>query len=197
LKLRGLYGKILFMSYRQAMEKAWEGVRALAGEGRSSVKFLSDIYSIDATKKRVAFAADNAAVKDYVAIILLHYLARKLAFGKLPELSGEWVGFNELEGGEGYYPAFKKRTIDPVIRKYGADPEALLAAAGRMNAKRAELGDVGIIIYPFDEVAILIKMSKADEEFPSDASILFDKNISGIFCMEDVVVLTELAVHKL
>ncbi|MCX5678146.1 MAG: DUF3786 domain-containing protein [Candidatus Omnitrophica bacterium] len=179
------------------MEKAWEGVRALTSKERFSIKFLSDVYEIHITEKRVTFTPGNVVAKDYVTIILLHYLARKLAFGKLPELSGEWVDFNELEGGEGYYPAFKKRTIDPIIKKYGADPEALLAAAGRMNAKRVELGDVSVIIYPFDEAAILIKMSKADEEFPSDASILFDKNISGILCTEDIVVLTELIVHKL
>jgi len=40
-------------------------------------------------------------------------------------------------------------------------------------------------------------MSKADEEFGPDANILFDKNISGIFCTEDIVVLTELIVHLL
>lgn len=185
------------MSYQRAMEKAWTDVRALTKEERFSVKFLSDIYDVRIIERSVTLAGGNAAAKDYVAIILLHYLARKLALGKLPELSGEWIDFNELEGGEGYYPAFKKRVIDPIIRKYGADPDALLTAAGRMDAKRAERGDVSVIIYPLDRVAMLIKMSRADEEFAADAGILFDRNISGIFRTEDIVVLTELIVHKL
>ena len=66
-----------------------------------------------------------------------------------------------------------------------------------MPAKRADLGDVSIVVYPFKEVGILVKMSRADEEFGPDANILFDKNISGIFCTEDIVVLTEILVHLL
>lgn len=197
MQISGLYGKISFMSYRQAVEKAWKDVSALTNEDRFSVKFLSNVHDINMIEKRATLAVSNVTAKDHVTIILLHYLARKLAFGKLPELSGEWIDFNELEGGESYYPAFKKRTIGPIIKKYGADPGALLTAAERMNAKRADRGDVSIIIYPFDEVAILIKMSKADEEFAPDASILFDKNTSGIFCTEDIVVITELIVHQL
>jgi len=185
------------MGYAQAVEKAWRDVRALTSEKRLSVKFLSDTYDIDLSSGLVLLTPDNSGAKDYVTIILLHYLARRLAPGRSRKLSGEWMDFKELEGGEGYYPTFKKRTIDPIVKKYGANPEAILAASGRMNAKKADLGDVSMIIYPFDEVAILIKMSRADEEFGPDASILFDKNISGIFCTEDVVVLTEMIVHQL
>lgn len=185
------------VSYQRAVEEAWKDVLARTTEGHIRVKFLSDIYNIDLTEKRVVSAPGNTAAKDHVTIILLHYLAAKLAAGKLPELSGEWIDFNELEGGEGYYPAFKKRTIDPIIRKYGTDPDALSAAAGRMGAKQAKLGDVSVIIHPLEQVAILVKMSRADEEFAADANILFDSNISRIFRTEDIVVLTESIVHKL
>ena len=54
---------------------------------------------------------------------------------------------------------------------------------------------MGIIIHPIQEVSILITISKADEEFGPDANILFDKNISDIFCTEDIVVLTEMVAH--
>lgn len=185
------------MSYTQALEKAWKAVAALTKERRFSVKFLSDTYDVDLESNRVISASCKGCAKDHVTIIVLHYLARKLKLGKLPELSGEWIDFNQLEGGEGYYPTFRKRTIDCIVQKYGADPEALLTAARRMNARKAELGDVSIIIYPFDEVGILVKMSKADEEFAPDANILFDRNISGIFCTEDIVVITEMIVHQI
>lgn len=185
------------MSYALAVDRAWKDLAVIAKERRFSVGMLSDIYDIDLDTKLIISASCNVPAKDYIAILLLHYLAQKLTFGKLPELSGEWIDFNQIEGGEGYYPAFRKRTIEHVISKYGSDPDRLLKAIERMPAKRADLGDVSIVVYPFKEVSILVKMSMADEEFGPDANILFDKNISGIFCMEDIVVMTELIVHQL
>ena len=185
------------MSYALAVEKAWKGLATIAKEKRFSVALLSDTYDIDLDAKLVMSASCNVPAKDYVTILLLHYLAQKLALGKLPEPSGEWIDFNQLEGGEGYYPTFRKRTIEHVISKYGSDPDRLLGVLERMPAKKAELGDVSITIYPFKEVAILIKMSKADEEFGPDANILFDRNISRIFCTEDIVVITEMIIHQL
>ncbi len=97
----------------------------------------------------------------------------------------------------GYYPAFKKRTIDQIVRKYGSNPDALLKLGERFPIEKVDIGDVSVIIYTFEEVPILVTMSRADEEFDADANIVFDRNISKIFCMEDVVVLTEAVVHLL
>ena len=160
------------MGYTQAVEKAWKDVAAIAKEERFSVTFLSDTYDIDLGSKLILSESCNVPAKDHLVIILLHYLARKLISGKLAEPSGEWIDFNQLEGGEGYYPTFKKRTIDHVINKYGSDPEALLKVVDRMPANRVSLGDVSIVVYPFKEAGILVKMSKADEEFGPDANII-------------------------
>jgi len=185
------------MSYVQALDKAWNEVAALTAEKRFSIKLLSDIYEIDLDRKIAMSSSCNAPAKDHTTIILLHYLAQKLTFKTLPEPAGEWIDFNQLVGGEGYYPTFKKRTIDHVVKKYGRNPEDLLRVTQRMPAKVANFGDVSVIIYPFVEVGILIKISKGDSEFGPDASILYDRNIARIFCTEDVVVLTEIIVHQL
>lgn len=184
------------MSYAAAIEKAWADV-SQSSQKTFSIKLLSDTYEIDIVRKQVLSASCNVPAKDYVTIILLHYLAQKLALKTLPAPAGEWIDFNQLEGGEAYYPTFRKRTIDRVIKKYGQKPEELLKAAQRFQSKKGPVGDVSVIIYPFEEVGILMKMSKADEEFGPDANILFDKNISKIFCTEDIVVLTEILVHQL
>ena len=185
------------MSYAPALEKAWKDISDLTKEKTLSAKLLSDTYDIDVEKKSVMSASCNVPAKDYTTIVLLHYLARKLAGQSLAEPSGEWIDFNQLEGGEAYFPAFKKRTIDRVIKKYGQSPDELLKVAGRMPAKAAKFGDVGVVIYPFEEIGILITMSKADEEFGPDANILFDHNIAKILCTEDIVVLTEIVVSQL
>jgi hypothetical protein len=186
------------MSYQQALEKAWNAVSGLSHDSNTAaVKLLADTYTIDLKARAIFSDSCNVPAKEYVSILLLHYLKRTKEAGNLPPLTGEWIDFNEIEGGEGYYAAFRKRTIDRILKKYGSEPVAIKRTLDRLPGELSDKGDVSIIIHPFNEIAILITLSKADDEFGPDANILFDKNISGIFCTEDIVVLTEMVVHSL
>jgi hypothetical protein len=175
------------MSYDVAIGKAWEDLLKLNPSGNISVKFLADEYRIDFKDKKVMSLACNVAAKDFTAILILHYLAHKLK--KLPMLSGEWVSFKELSNVEGYYPAFRNRAIEPIIRKYGKAPDGLLTALERLPGKRIDQGDIGIVLEAFEGVPIMIVLWKGDEEFSPDANLLFDKSVTKIFCTEDIVVL--------
>ena len=185
------------MSYAQALEKAWLDLSGLTKDDRLPVNMLSGTYTIEPGNKKVTAPQGMPPAKDYIVILLLHYLIKKLQLKTLPKAGAEWIDFRSIDGGEAYYPTFKKRTIDHILKKYGSRPEALLNITGKMPARKATIGDTGIIVDVFEEVPILITMSKSDEEFGPDANILFDKNISKVFCTEDIVVLTEIVTHKL
>ena len=186
------------MGYAQALEKAWSDLAGLTADNNFSIKFLSDTYYIDLAKRQALSDSCNIPSKEHISIITLHYLIRKLkATTGMPQPVSDWIDFNHLEGGEVYFTAFKNRTIDHIIKKFGSTPELLLKSAERFPSKVGSVGDTSVIIYPFDEVPILITMWKGDDEFGPDANILYDRSISGIFCMEDIVVLTEIVVHQL
>ncbi len=185
------------MGYEQALEKAWAEISGLAPEKQLSLKFLNDNYSINTEARSVLSESCNVPAKTYLSILLLHYLIRKFRPKGPVKPTGEWIDFNQLEGGEEYYPTFKKRTISHLLRKYGKAPEAILKVSERLPVKTADKGDVGIVVYPFVDVPILITMWKADDEFGPDANILFDRTIADVFCTEDIVVLTETIVHSL
>ena len=174
------------MGYDAALSKAWLELENLV-EDKNTVRFLSDEYTVDLKNKRVLSLACNAPVKDYMSILILHYLKQRLT--GLPSINGEWISFKQLEGGQGYYSAFKKRVIDPIMRKYGSHPEALLDLIERFRAKRIQLADYSIILDIFDGVPVLITMWRGDEEFGPQVNILFDKGIKDIFCTEDVAIL--------
>ena len=177
---------------------AWEALSETQSKEKVfRIGLLSDNYTIDVDKSTVLSDSRNVPAKEYVSLILLHYLAAKLRLKTLPPQTGTWIDFKELEGGEGYYPAFKKRTITCVLKKYGSNPGSIKDVLRRMPGEESDKGDAGIVINPFKEISILITLSKADEEFGADANILFDQNISDIFCMEDIVVLTEMVVHAI
>lgn len=185
------------MSYAQALEKAWSDLAGVAADRNIDVKFLSDTYSVDLAKKQVLSNSCNIPAKDHISIISLHYLFRKIKSKELPGLTGEWIDFNQVEGGEIYFPTFKKRTIDHIIKKFGTDPGLLVKSAERFPSKKGDTGDVSVIIYPFAEIPILVTAWKSDDEFGPDANILYDKSIKDILCTEDIVVLTEIVVHQL
>jgi hypothetical protein len=185
------------MGYDQALERAWNEIAALSGKKKFSLKFLADEYEIDYEQKRILSLSCNVPAKEFLSIILLHYLIQKQKSGVLPQPGGDWVDFRQIEGGDAYYPAFQKRVIGTLLRKFAARPDALWEVIERLPAKKAQVGDRGVVIEAFPEVPVLVTLWKADEEFKAEANLLFDRNIRGIFCTEDIVVLAELVVRAL
>ncbi|MDD5255007.1 MAG: DUF3786 domain-containing protein [Candidatus Omnitrophica bacterium] len=174
------------MSYQPAIAKAWDSLSDAGARGKLEVAFLGDAYEVDPGKRSVFSLACNVPAKDYVLILLLHYLA---AFTKGPVApQGAWVSFKEL-GGESYYPAFRKRAIEPIIRKYGSNPSGLLESAGRLKGSSLPGADAGVVIEALSGVPVLINLWKGDEEFGPEANMLFDRSIGEIFCTEDIAVL--------
>ncbi len=183
------------MSYAAALDKSWKELEGLKAGDSFSVKFLADEYSVDCKARKVISLSCNICAKDHAAILVLHYLASKIK--GLPAPSKEWLSFKELAGGEQYYPAFRKRAIEPIIRKYGNNPLGILEVLDRLPAKKINEQDVAIVLDAFEGVPVLVKLFRADEEFGPDANVLFDSSISKIFCTEDIVVLAGLVASSL
>ncbi|TRZ48906.1 DUF3786 domain-containing protein [bacterium] len=182
------------MSYEVALNKAWDELAQLGPGKDSSVRFLSDGYKIDLDKRRVISLSCNIPAKDYAAILILHYFINRLR--GLPQLSSEWISFKELEAGEIYYPAFRKRAIEPLVRKYGKNPEGIWQVLERLAAQKVKAGDVGIDLEIFPGVPALIILWRGDDEFEPEANMLFDKSIAKIFCTEDIAVLAGFVAAK-
>ena len=160
-----------------------------------SVKFLADEYCVDTENKSMVSSACNIPAKDYLTILLLHYLIQKS--GGIAALAGEWATFKELAGIEGYESAFKKRVIGPIVRKYGKAPDSLFQALDKFKGKAFPGADIGIVLEVLAGVPALIQLWKSDEEFGPEANVLFDANITKIFCTEDIIVLAEIIAHSL
>lgn len=183
------------MGYEVALKKSWEDLANQKGPNNLSVKFLADEYSVDTAAEKIFSLSCNAPAKDFLSILILHYLVRKLK--GLPALGGQWLTFRELAGVEGYYDAYRKRSLEPIIRKYGQNPDALKNVLDRLPGELSEGGDVSVIIEAFANVPVLIKLWKQDTEFGPDANMYFDASIKNIFCIEDIVMLAQIVTSQL
>lgn len=183
------------MGYEAAFKKAWDDLANQKGPNNLSVKFLADNYNIDTQTQEVLSLSCNVAPKVFSSVLILHYLAQKLK--GLPVLTDQWLTFRELSGVEGYTQAYHKRSIEPIIRKYGKNPDALKNVLERLPGYLCDGGDIGVIIQVFENVPVLIKFWKQDEEFGADANMYFDASIKDIFCIEDIVVLAQIVASQL
>ncbi|MDD5236725.1 MAG: DUF3786 domain-containing protein [Candidatus Omnitrophica bacterium] len=177
------------MSYALALNKAWTDLERGSQSKKYTVKFLSDEYSVDIAKRQILSLSCNAPSKEFLSILILHYLEKKLK--GLPELSHEGMSYKEIPESLGYYPRFKIRVFEPLLRKYGARPEAVLEKLESLAAKKLEYGDVGILVEALENVPILVTFWRADTEFGPEVNVLFDRSILQIFCTEDIIVLAE------
>jgi len=183
------------MGYEVALAKAWEDLANLKAPKNLSVKFLADEFSVDRESKKILSLSCNIAAKDFVSILILHYLAQKVK--GLPASGNQWLTFKELCGVEGYAQAYRQRAIEPIIRKYGHHPDGFKEILNRLPGQLATGGDLSIVIEAFSGVSVLIKLWKQDDEFAPDANIYFDASIKDIFCTEDIAVLAQIVASQL
>ncbi len=177
------------MGYETALNLAWDALQDVARDKRYSVKFLTDEYTVDLSAKIILSLSCNVPAKDFLSIIILHYLVSKI--NGIPKLKGEWVSFKQLAGGQGYFDAFKKRVLDVILKKYGKRPEQILNLIDTLKAKKTQIADFSIVFDSFEGVPVLLEIWAGDDEFGPETNMLFDKNISDIFCTEDIVIIAE------
>ena len=85
------------MGYDIALKEAWKALDGKSTEKRC-VKFISDEYEVDLSKKTIFSLSCNIEAKDYYKILILHYLANE---DKVASIEGDaWISFKEMDGGK-------------------------------------------------------------------------------------------------
>lgn len=172
------------MGYSEALKKSWDVFR---DPEKSRVRFLNDEYEIDFSNRKILSSSSNVEAKDYYKILILHYLANESKAMGIEK--DKWVSFKELEGGEIYFSAFRKRSIEPILRKYGDNPAGIFERERSLNAEKMDTGDAAISVKVFPKVRVGIVLWAKDEEFSADCNMLFNESIKVLLPTEDVAVL--------
>lgn len=129
----------------------------------------------------------------WLSILCMHYL--NSAEGSKP--TGKLKHFREFKDGAFYEPAFNRRTKEILIAVFGQDPSPMIEAGQTLNGKRLDSGDAAIELPYFPFVPITCVVWKGDDEFPPEASVLFDETAGLYFSAEDMAVAAQMAVLEL
>ena len=118
-------------------------------------------------------------------ILILHYLngVKDIPF------KNKLISFKEIPSGEFYYPAFARRSIEPLLKTFSNKHQAFKTIAENLGGKPVGIGDAGIKISVFPRVPVTLVLWFADAEFPPDLQILFDASITEFLSTEDIAVL--------
>jgi hypothetical protein len=126
-------------------------------------------------------------------ILILHYLLH--ASGE--PLTGRTIDFRQVPEGGFYWSAFVSRAKKPLLETFGHDLQLYLKVAVSLGGQPLTLGDASAAFLAFPRVPITHVLWRGDEEFPSEATILFDETISRYFPTEDIAALSGASVYRL
>lgn len=157
------------------------------------LRFLGKSCRVDVRGSCVLYEDTGSEVDARSKLLIAHYLVN--AKGSNP--SGELIDFRHIPAGDFYFPVFTDTVTKPLIRAFREDPQSLLPAAREYGGKKIAHGDYGVIIPAFPRVNIIFALWAADEEFPTDGKVLFDKTIPDYLPTEDITILCKAIVERL
>ena len=158
-----------------------------------TLEYLNRTYQVTLPDINISLTDSEEEVPLWDKILILHYLV--LARGT--PIANELITFKELPEGINYFPSFSKRTIKPLVDRFGREPQLLIDVAATLGGYKANYGDAAATINAFPYVPITLALWRGDEEFPPSGSIMFDATISDYLSAEDITVLCQTIALKL
>ena len=164
-----------------------------SGSHLITLTFLNRLCQITFPDIEVTYQESDEEVPLWSKILILHYLVKSEG---LP-LTGKWINFKQVPSGSIYYPAFVKRSQKPLCDFFSDRLDLLERAAHNLGGEETHYGDRAVMIPALPRVPVVFVFWSGDEEFQSEAHILFDSTVSSYLSTEDVAVLSQQTVFSL
>lgn len=144
------------------------------------VRFIDQNYLVYHPTGKVT-AENGGDASTYLAIIILHYLVT----AEGTPLTGKWIAYRHLPGGDIYIDPFHKRAITPFLKTFGERPEEFKKAAAALGGSLLSQSGVSMVVTVLPRVPICFTIWPGDEEMPASANILFDETAPSYLPTED------------
>jgi len=141
----------------------------------------------------IARDTSGAEVSAYNQALLLMYL--HMADGT--PLAHKWLAYRELPGGMFYANAFHEYAEMRLAQAFSGDVEKFRTAAIRLKGRRLTFGDASFEFVALPRVLVAAVYWLGDEDFPPNASILFDAAVSHYLPIDAISTLGRQLVTRL
>ena len=148
-----------------------------------SIALLSQPYEIHLPDLVVRAVDGGQEPTPFTEALLLTYL--DLADGTPP--AGVWIAYHDLPDGMFYAQAFRGYAENRLARACALD--GFCRAAKRLRGQQIEIGSAGYAWDMLPRVRLAAVYWEGDEDFPSQASILFDRAATHYLSTDGLAVL--------
>ena len=163
------------------------------GDGNYRLTFFEREYVISADSFGVRRAGSDKEQPSFIQSLILTYLIT--ADGTTP--SNRWIGFRELPDGMFYVQAFQGYTGGRLVRELEDGIEAFRRAAEALGGEPLAIGDAGYTFTVFPRVHMALVYWEGDDEFPSQARVLFEDTSSHYMPTDGLAILGSQLVGRL
>ncbi|WP_094604819.1 hypothetical protein SPSIL_019280 [Sporomusa silvacetica DSM 10669] len=153
-------------------------------KGLFTLKYINDGYTISYPAGEVKFINRQEEAPMPAKIVLLHYLLT----AKGQPLAGQWISFKEIPGGMIYLQPFNGRVLGGFKAFFGKNASLLIRAGEKIGGHTVKFGDAAITLDILPQVPVTYVIWEGDEEFPANATALFDATAQYYLPTEDLVV---------
>ena len=186
-------------NYRIAYKQGWKTLKKRSFERVSKIRDIKyrgdvNIFEIDILGDHYILDCDSETIYNIetledmdisLAITLLNYLGFS---DNDTKLENKWVSLKELpNGGNLYYPAFYKSSIEPLIKEFGYSSDIFSILAISLGGIASEFGDASAVFNIFPRIPICIVIWEGDDEISANATVLFDNSIQKIMHIESSI----------
>lgn len=162
-------------------------------DGNFRLSFFWREYVASGDDFAVRRADTGDEMPSFIQSIILTYLAT--ADGTTP--SSRWIGFRELPDGMFYAQAFQGYSGGRLVRELEGGVEAFRHAAEQLDGEPLEVGDAGYAFTVLPRVRLALVYWEGDEEFPSQARVLFEDSASHYLPTDGLAILGSQLVGKI
>lgn len=99
----------------------------------------------------------------------------------------DWVRYRDFPDAIPFSIPFAENAEKPIARAFTGDPAALAGACADLGGTRADIGvsaDLAMMLPALPRVPVLLLYNDRDEEFPAQASLLFERRAEKYLDME-------------
>lgn len=110
-----------------------------------------------------------------ICVVLCKYL---LLCPQTPSLDTEWVSFRDFKNTAPLVHSFVNHTEQPIARNFSGRLRELAAACEHLGGNDPDMElsyELIMKLYPLPKVPVLLLFNDADEEFPAQCKVLFER----------------------
>jgi len=178
------------------LKKLCEHALVLPFKGRGiQIRFLHEDILVDTEENTLFRITPERLIKMDAPMKELLILIYLINASSVP-FSTKMVSINQLKDAHFFQGPHAIRK-DHVIDRFGNNLKGFMNAGKRIDGKPMNMADMAFMFFPLPKVPVYYLLWKADDEYPSRLSILFDHSIENYFSADAIWGLVNLVSKEL